>query len=468
VRRALALAALLAAPLALTTSHTTRRGFFLAPDAASDTVSQATTARRAASPSDQIDVSQTPLTQAEVAVAVDEQEPSVLVAGSNSATGSSLVYGSTDGGATWLARALPSPSGLCSYGDPALAIDALHRQYYAFLVGGCVLVGTPQISLALATRASADAAWTSRVLRVPGATSFNDKEAIAVDTSPASPHVGRLYLAWSRLASGGVPLQIVVSHSDDGGLTWSRAVRVNDGSGSDATYPGLAVGADGTLYVTWFTRGQRVLLDRSVDGGDRFGTDVSVVLAIELPHGLCHFGGTALAAQPRRCIVIAPAVSVDRTSGRVYVTYGAAGRSGLEQNVYVSAYDGATLAPLLERRQINPPDGAVVSDQFFAASAVDDSTGRLWACWYDTTGDPTRKGVRYSCAASGDGGATWTPPVRAATVFSNETVRGASPFEYGDYAGLAVAGGVAHPMWTDSRDLATLGEEIYTTALQLP
>jgi len=30
-----------------------------------------------------------------------------------------------------------------------------------------------------------------------------------------------------------------------------------------------------------------------------------------------------------------------------------------------------------------------------------------------------------------------------------------------------VANGVAHPVWTDTRDLSTLAEEIYTTRLTL-
>ena len=63
------------------------------------------------------------------------------------------------------------------------------------------------------------------------------------------------------------------------------------------------------------------------------------------------------------------------------------------------------------------------------------------------------------------GGVTWVRPVRAATTPSNETVRRATSFEYGDYEGLAAAGGVAHPLWTDSRDLTTRAEEIYTTVL---
>ena len=58
-----------------------------------------------------------------------------------------------------------------------------------------------------------------------------------------------------------------------------------------------------------------------------------------------------------------------------------------------------------------------------------------------------------------------TKPFHAASVSSNETRAGADAREYGDYEGLAVANGVAHPIWTDSRDLARRGEEIYTAAL---
>ena len=44
---------------------------------------------------------------------------------------------------------------------------------------------------------------------------------------------------------------------------------------------------------------------------------------------------------------------------------------------------------------------------------------------------------------------------------------GADPREYGDYEGLAVGNSVAHPVWTDSRDLGSLAEEIYTTTLTM-
>jgi hypothetical protein len=106
-------------------------------------------------------------------------------------------------------------------------------------------------------------------------------------------------------------------------------------------------------------------------------------------------------------------------------------------------------------------------DQFWPASAVDQSTGALWVCFYATDGDPARKRAFYSCTVSRDGGRTWAARVHAASVASDETQPGADFRQYGDYEGLAVANGVAHPIWTDSRDLATLQEEIYTTRLTL-
>ena len=39
---------------------------------------------------------------------------------------------------------------------------------------------------------------------------------------------------------------------------------------------------------------------------------------------------------------------------------------------------------------------------------------------------------------------------------------------YGDHEAVVAADGVAHPFWTDSRDLATRGEEIYTTSVRAP
>ncbi len=85
-------------------------------------------------------------------------------------------------------------------------------------------------------------------------------------------------------------------------------------------------------------------------------------------------------------------------------------------------------------------------------------------CFYDTSGDPKGKKASYTCAVSRDGGRagraqSTRPP-------SSRTRRRRAPsYEYGYYQGLVASHGIAHPIWTDTRKLPTLNEEIYTVRL---
>ena len=105
------------------------------------------------------------------------------------------------------------------------------------------------------------------------------------------------------------------------------------------------------------------------------------------------------------------------------------------------------------------------SDQFLPTVAYDSSSGDLWACYYDTLGDSTRKHAWYTCTVSHDNGRAWARPVHAASAKSNETETGADANGYGDVEGLVVAHAVAHPVWTDNRSSLSLAEEIYTAAI---
>jgi len=110
--------------------------------------------------------------------------------------------------------------------------------------------------------------------------------------------------------------------------------------------------------------------------------------------------------------------------------------------------------------------GRKPSDQFWPASAFDPATGLLWVCYYDTRWDDTRRTASYACAATPNG-RRWIGPKRVASVASDESRPPAARFEFGDYEGLAVARGLAHPIWTDSRELPRQLEEIFTTGAQL-
>jgi len=392
-----------------------------------------------------IAVSRAPGPQNEPAIALDPSDPTILLAGSNSwSERTTRVYSSTDGGKSWssspgppLARGIPGRAV-----DPLVGIDRSGRQYFAFMQFAPGAPSGTGGQLVLATRADPRGAWRTRV--VPGG-AHADKPALAV--------AGRaVYLAWIAFLPDGLRV-VRLSSSNDGGSSWSRPVRVNDRP-DIVFYPSVSVGRGGVVYVAWNEVGG-IALDSSDSRGRRFGRDRHLA---DVP--LASRCGFHIPAQPTTCVWPNPVVTTDRVRGRIFVTYSAMGANAA-LDVFVVRLSG-------QPRQVNPPDEGP-SDQFWPASAVDQSTGRLWVCFYDTRDDPGRVRAVFSCTASADAGRTWTKPLAAASVPSDETQRGAAKGpggrEYGDYEALAVEQGIAHPMWTDSRDLKKLREEIYTTTL---
>jgi hypothetical protein len=322
------------------------------------------------------------------------------------------------------------------------------------------------------TRPNATAAWSDPILVATlGRARFDDKPAIAVDASPSSPHRNRVYVAWTRVARN------TANHRDQLlRRRWSPLdgpVAVPKRSGDDLTYASVATSRHGDVYVAWTDQSRYgVRVARSGDGGRHFAPEVDVAAFSLIPIPHCGIG-IVVAAEPRSCIQANPTVAVDtsrgRYAGRVYVGYTGTNYTG-DEGVALTTFD-RKLRPLAgyptlggQHRLIAPNPRPTRPDQFWAQYAVDPSSGALWACFYDTSGDPKGKKAWYSCTVSRDGGRTWPRPVRVASAFSDETQPGAA-YQYGYYQGLAVANGVAHPIWTDTRLLNTAGEEIYTARL---
>lgn len=409
--------------------------------------------------SHEANISQAPGPQVEAAIAVDPSDPDVLLAGSNSSEEPSVrSYTSTDGGVTWRSEVgpLPPEGWEGGAGDPVVAIGPGGRQYFGFLARVERTSSYFGIGIFVASRTGPDGAW--RVVRVDSQLGVgNDKPAIAVDQSS-----GRVYLAWTRFY-GSRRLPVELSHSDDGGRSWSLPVRVADTG--PQLFASVAVAPEGEVYVAWdeFFAG-RIALARSDDGGESFGDPVEVALYEEGIWGTteCPPYGVSIPAQPRDCVRANPIVTAG--GGRVHVTWGATGENG-SQEAFVRSFD-PDLGSLGEARVLRP-DGADPSDQFWPTSAYDRSDGTLWACFYDTRGDSRRRRARFTCTASPDGGDSWVSSAPAAAVDSDETATAASTREYGDYEGVAAAGGRAHAAWTDSRRLALWGEEIFSARLEL-
>jgi hypothetical protein len=421
-----------------------------------------------------VNVSNLPGPQAEPTIAIHATDGRVLLAGSNSfSEGTMRAYGSTDGGRTWETTTVfpppRDPDDTCA-ADPGVGIDRAGRQYYSFIRSSPC---TEPPRLYVASRAGPDAAWGRPVLVAPLAGArFDDKPALAVDRSTASPHRNRVYVAWTRIGRDGV-FRILVSSSDDGGSSWSKPVLANR-TGEELTYVTLATSRRGVLYVGWHDAlGFDIRVVRSTDGGRTFGAESQAVAFAIVTIPACK-AGIVIPAQRLTCARPNPILAVDtsrgRYAGRVYLSYTHIDFQG-DKGVAVTVFD-ARLRPLagypLTKKPllVSPPSPTRHADQFWPASAVDPADGTLWVCFYDTKGDLERKKAWFSCTTSSNGGTRWSPAVRAATAPSDETQPDADSREYGDYQGLAVANGVAHPIWTDGRDRSVNAEEIYTTVLK--
>jgi hypothetical protein len=397
------------------------------------------------------------------------------------------VYESTDGGRRWRSRLLPLPAGndVCATSDPAVAVRSTGAQYYAFLGIRCV-DGIPRgSSIYLARRAGAGRRW--RALPLPVSTAgrtalIDDRPSIAADNGAGSPHRGRLYVGWTRFRFDPssiwadpdaqevdyLDVEALVSHSDDGGRHWSKPARLSQ-NGSPLEVR-LSVADDGAVYATWReSKTNGIYVAKSADGS-AFGAGRLVAASVVRRQHSCQTARARIPAQPRRCVSPNPTVSVDTSAGprrgRVYVVWGSTSLNQ-SQDVYVAAFD-AGLQPVLgvgRIQQVNPTEAIRGRDQFLPTSAIDERSGRLWACYYETKGVGSAL-ARFTCTASDDGGRSWLLPLPAVRWYSDESRRPANVANgYGDYEEVVVTSGRLVALWTDGRNLRKRQEEIYAAGI---
>ena len=401
--------------------------------------------------------------QTEVAVAADPSNAGVLFGASNDSLEPQIrVYSSADGGRTWSATRGPAlDPDTCAWGDPSAAIAPDGRQYVAFIEKAICTSGTDLTPyLVVASRAGPRRRWTvRRVTRPATEFGFDDKPAISVGRD------GRAYVAWSRLLRPAYQTT-VVSSSADGGTTWSSP-RIVDRRLVQPQLVTVAAGAPGLLYVAGVdARG--LWIGRSTDGGRRFAVQPAGILPGSRAGACLVAGDLVMPQQAVDCLGPNPTLSLG--AGRVYLTYGVNGPDQT-QDVAVAVFD-----PEL-RLLWRGPVGRIKekADQFWPTSTVDQETRRLWACFYDTTGDSERKHAWFSCTSSRDG-RRWGEPVRAAerpadtaALWDDATIVGfGDSSAYGGYVGVAASNGVAYPLWLDTHAVGANSHEIFGARIKAP
>ncbi|TMF35395.1 MAG: hypothetical protein E6I27_15580 [Chloroflexi bacterium] len=431
-----------------------------------------------------VDVSNEDGPQSETSIAVDPNNSSLLVAGSNEIFRLPMRgYFSSDGGSSWGAVDLPLPSASTTNGtdfgsDPGVAFDTQGNVYYSYIVvffnrSFSSIQGT---EVAVAKSFDHGATWPQVTFFNfnSGSGKFNDKPMIAVDTNPTSPHRDSVYVAWDNASlnagKSSTNNVLLFARSTDGGRTFSSAAPISPTTGGPNAVIGADpyVGPDGEVYVAWHdVQHNQLVTASSFNGGTGFGSPVVISPT------LVAFDDAIPAMASRRALLY-PACDTDRSGsafrGTLYCSWMDETASN-GSDIFVSRSSDRGASWSAPQRVNNDPAG-VRRDQFNQWLSADPVTGAVDLSWNDARNDPNDTETDIYAASSTAGGSHFAN-VKVSTAQTDES--SANPCadagnQYGDYEGLVAFGGVFHPVWTDGRldctiDPSTgqpIDEEVFT------
>ncbi len=396
---------------------------------------------------------------------------------------------SLDGGATWAASSgtgptFPDPpvpvgktSGTCW--SPGVAFDAAGNVYVVAQdrPGGG---GGPQTVIVWK---STDGGKTfGAPVTIPASTSsgFSVQSDIAVDTTPASPHFGRIYVTWHEFPMG-QNLYVQLVYSDDGGARWSAATnrKLSGTTGRSEQIPELAVAPDGTVYDIFKAQSPSgsgatdcagigrgtvpaadcpIMVLRSSNGGVSFdGNPVTV--------GVDHHTDTAVAEEPS--IVVTPSGTVLVAAATVPNPPLAGCTASLEAVVYRSSDRGQTWSPAQQLNDDACASGNAHRDPRLSVAP----NGRVDAGFYDNRLDPGHHLFDFEYTNSTDDGLTFGPNTRVSeTSFDGMLLFTpiASGFQTRDYdtvTGLGSTDTGAIAAWGDTRNAPANSTDVWSSRI---
>lgn len=355
----------------------------------------------------------------EPAIAVNPKDPQQAVVAWQ--INASVAY-TTDGGRQWKTAEGAAPRDYRVSGDVSLAYD---NQGHAIL---CYIafdkLGTANYWAHNATRngifirRSLDGGktWEPKAVTIISHDStasipFEDKPWVVAD--PAGPHAGNLYIGWTQFTLAASDL--LFSRSTDGGLTWSKPIKLSSVSGLPRDDNGALEGfhavtaPDGTLYTIWADR-DGIMMAVSRDGGASFTRERRI-----LQTGPPYFGITGVSRSNGF-----PQIGLDPKTGRIYVSWSDYSNGDVDIFVASSADHGQTWSAPTRVNDDGLHNG---NDQFFQWMSVDPVSGAVNLVFYDRRGDNVKATV--TLARSTDGGKS----------FSNYTLDKDSFAAEGDFLG---------------------------------
>jgi Neuraminidase (sialidase) len=346
-------------------------------------------------------------------------------------------FATTDGGATW--------SHFCSLGsggegDPIVGFDLTGKAY----AGG---IQNNNIVLASSTDGG-KTFGTPVVVTAPlqPTNGLADKPWLEIDTNSTSPFKNALYVSSTQFGgASGSNSVIAVSHSTDGGLTWSTVPvdTLQIYPGNVDQFSDLAIGADGTVYANWIrcpTTGAtgdcggtltKIMFSKSTDGGKTWSkAAVAATTTLTPDPASCCFYGSLPNTPERLSNVPANAALGSGATTKLYTTFYNWTGTQAQVEVAKSSDGGATWsAPVL----VNPT--STKGDQFFQWLNVNKTKGAVAVTWLDRRNDPANVKYQPFFAYSSNSGASYSKGYPLSKTLSDPNNDGFGGGFMGDYTG---------------------------------
>jgi hypothetical protein len=436
------------------------------------------------------DDSYPPLPQNETAVAYNVINPKIAVAAANDYVGGGVVVMRTsDRGKHWAStRITPQFFGtrdFCSGGDPGVAYSRRERAFYISQL--CFFRALPFSEIQVYKSVDDGQTWTPGRQAARAASNFdyvtgtvdesifNDKELIAVDNTPSSPHYGRVYVTYTKFHlqedgfSDYCPIQLSYTDSiptENPALsTWSHTAIQPDepgglGIGSSANqFSQPVVEKNGTLDVGFVSENcndsvdPHLLFQKSTDGGQTF---LSSAVQIDKPGQYADFvdgsGSDTIPPTNFRAPNTTSLAYSPKTGHLLFVYQNNVNRPTSQADIsYQTSSDGGMTWSNSKFLSTGSSGQPAVNDQFFPWAASDES-GRFYVIWFDRRLDPANVRINTWQAVSKNDAASFSSERISTQDWDPNLGFFASGAFIGDYNGLAASTDAVYAVWTDGRN----------------
>jgi hypothetical protein len=312
---------------------------------------------------------------------------------------------STDGGVSWREAFLPGtsreamrPGPFFSVSDPSVAYDARHHTWIISWLGAH-FSGGGIVDVLVSRSTDGGLTWDDPVV-VAATGVFYDKNWTACDNTPSSPFYGHCYTEFDNASAGDLEL---MSTSADGGMSWGAPTPTADNARGLGGQP--VVQPNGRVVVPYEglsgTSGIRAFT--SDDGGETW--NASVRISTRSSHRVAGVRTSPL-----------PSAEINR-DGTVYVVWqdNRFEPGGAANDIVLSTSSDGLNWSAPSRIPIDPVGGNV--DHFIPGLAVDRSSAggnTLLALTYYFDRDPACAGpgceLFVGSTSSLDNGRTWSDP----------------------------------------------------------